>query len=130
MRILLCKDTTECSPVEVFFSGEPWNPSIKIVAFGNASSWTRGTILEILRARFNWRLFEERARKIEALSRVISMFPGVRPGRCLSLYNALVDVVVKQRIALRLALNIYSRLVRTYGLKRIVGGRDYYSHYH
>ncbi len=128
MRMLLCREPENCVPVEVSFIGEPWDPYIEIIAIGHASHWVMDNVLEIVRARFDWRVFERRARKISFLNKVVSMFPGVRPGRCLSLYNALVDVVVKQRIALKLAIDIYSRLVRAYGMETIIDGREYYSH--
>ncbi len=128
MRMLLCGKPGTCVPVEVSFTGEPWDPYIKIIAIGHAPDWVRDTVLEIVRARFDWREFEERARKISFLKSVVSLFPGVRPGRCLSLYNALVDVVVKQRIALKLAINIYSRLVKAYAVEKVIDRREYYSH--
>jgi len=59
--------------------------------------------------------------------RVAERYPGLRPGRQASLYEALVDSIVKQRVALKAALRLESRLVRAYGVSVGVGGRAFHS---
>ncbi len=112
-------------PLEAVFEGEPWRPLIRVRVYGGgdeALEWFR----EHVRAGFDYAGFIERARHVPGLYRLALKYPGVRPGRCLSLYNALIDVVVKQRIALRLALRVMSRIVERYGLSRVVAGSHYY----
>ncbi len=50
------------------------------------------------RCYFNYNDFLERASVYPWLSEIARRYPGIRPGRCLSLYNALIDTVVRQRL--------------------------------
>ena len=112
-------------PLEAVFEGEPWRPRIRVRVYGGGGEvveWFR----EHVRADFNYADFLEKARLLPALYRLALKYPGVRPGRCLSLYNALLDVIVKQRITLRVALRLMSRIIEHYGSRKIVGGTAYY----
>ena len=72
-------------------------------------------LLDVVRAWFSYADFLGAVEKWPHLYRLALAYPGLRPGRCLGLYEALVNVVVKQRVALRVALSIGARLVERYG---------------
>ena len=112
-------------PVRACFSGEPWEPVIRL--------WTRrggavGVFRDYARVGFDWSVF---LKLLEGYPRVRSIaleYAGVRPGRCQSLYHALVDSIVRQRVPLRVASRILARLVSRYGARMVVDGLDYYSY--
>lgn len=82
----------------------------------------------MLRARFDWARFQEALEPYPPLARLASRYPGLRPGRCLSLYNALVDSILMQRILSRLALRLRARLAARLGARAEYGGLEYYGY--
>ena len=84
-------------------SSEPWEPVVEAWVYTenrSAAEEVLGKLLLVLRTGFSYRDFLRVAEKWPRLRRLALAYPGLRPGRCLSLYHALVDVVVKQRVAL------------------------------
>ena len=116
---------SELTPVHVSFTGEPWSPVIRVRAWSSGGSAARSVfelILKSVRAYFSYRSFLESIEEWPKLHSLATRYIGLRPGRSLTLYEALVDSVVKQRVALRVALRIQSKLVRRYGSCMAVGG--------
>ncbi len=112
-------------PVRACFSGEPWEPVIRL--------WARreeavGVFRDYARAGLDWSLFLERLEGYPRVRSIALEYAGVRPGRCQSLYYALVDSIVRQRVPLRVASRTVSRLVSRYGARMVVDGLDYYSY--
>ncbi|MCE4628252.1 MAG: hypothetical protein F7C34_03785 [Desulfurococcales archaeon] len=117
-------------PVKVFLRGEPDRPAITIHAYNrspDAAGRARDSVLLALRAGFDYSGLLERVGRWEPLRRLAMKHWGLRPTRKLSLYEALVDAIVKQRIALRASLRLLASLVLSYGGRLTVGGEDYYS---
>ncbi len=118
-------------PVELRIRGEPWEPVVEARVYA-VSSGKAGEafarLLDVVRVWFRYADFLKVVKRWSCLYRLALAYPGLRPGRCLSLYEALVDVVVKQRVALRVALGIGARLVERYGAKVIIGDRVFYSY--
>ncbi len=113
------------------FTGEPWRPSIAVTLY----TWEPGLAAEALeavarclRVDFDYNEFVARLEAYPVLRRLAEKYPGLRPGRSLSIYEALIDVVVKQRIALRMALAITARLIEKYGARMIVEGTAFYGY--
>ncbi len=103
--------------VAVSFQGEPWEPLVTVRAVAEEESVARiafHRVLDIIRADYDYNEFVEKAKPYPQLLRLAEEYPGLRPGRCVSLYNALVDAIVKQRVSLRQALQAMSRLVAMY----------------
>jgi 3-methyladenine DNA glycosylase/8-oxoguanine DNA glycosylase len=96
---------------------EPWGAGEALAA-----------VLDSVRAGFDYSRLLEALEPYPRLRALAERYPGLRPGRASSLYEALVDSVVKQRITLRAALRVKARLVRLYGARAVVGGFEYYSH--
>ncbi len=116
--------------VEARASGEPWRPRIAITVYSEKNGVLAKAVemtANCLRIGFDYNAFLEKLRSHPPLYRLASRYPGLRPGRTLSLYEALIDVVLKQRIALRLALYKTAELVEKYGEKMCIGERCYYS---
>lgn len=129
-RVLLYADRV-AAPVEVRIRGEPWDAVIEATIWARSrkeASLMYGRLLEALRAGFDYNRFLEALKPWPVLHSLALRHVGLRPGRSLSLYEALVDSIVKQRLALRAALRIYSRLVERYGRRLSVEGRVFYSH--
>ena len=118
------------TPLVIRVEGEAWKPIITLqTPWGDPPSseaveWAR----TLLRVDYDYRLFQEavEASGLQALQTLASKYPGLRPGRLTSLYDALIDSIVKQRITLRQALRIEARLTREYGLHARIGGETYY----
>ncbi len=119
-------------PVSLTLEGEPWSPLIRGRIWAptkREAEAGRRALEEVVRARFDYERFAKEVCGLdEGLCELVRRYPGLRPGRCLSLYAALVDSVVKQRIALRAALRVYSRLVQRYGARVEAGGETFYWH--
>ncbi len=116
--------------VEAVFSREPWEPRITVTVWsGNEGIAEKAfrQVLERVRASFDYSAFIARLAGWPRLKSLALKYAGVRPGRFLSLYEALVDTVIKQRIALKSALRIQARLVRAFGRKVVMEGREFYS---
>ena len=117
-------------PVKAFVGGEPDRPSITIHVYSgspSAAERARDAVLLALRAGFDYSGLLERVARWEPLRRLALKYWGLRPTRKLSLYEALVDAIVKQRISLRASLRLLARLVEHYGRRLAVGGEVYYS---
>lgn len=118
--------------VRAVIVGEPWRPRIRVSVYAPsraAAGEAFETVMNMVRAGFDYNKFlEETARIDKRLYRLASKYPGLRPGRCTSLYAALIDSVVKQRITLRAALRTYSRLVEALGCRLQAGPRTFYWH--
>ncbi len=117
--------------VKAMFRGEPWSPRID-VQIALTKGWVGDpaeTAGRLFRIDFDYneflRALEDYGDK--RLLRLAQRHPGLRPTRQLSVYEALVDAIVKQRVALRAALKIQSRLVRRYGYRVESGGEEYFS---
>ena len=118
-------------PVELRIGGEPWEPVIEARVYAvNRESAEKAFagLLSVVRAQFRYADFLRAVERWPRLRRLAEAYPGLRPGRCLGLYEALVDVVVKQRVALRVALSTSAKLVERYGARKIVGDRVFYSY--
>ena len=113
-------------PVKALFAGEPWSPRIRVTTCSGRVDEVVDVFAEVVRAGFDWRDFLGALEPYPVLRELAERYPGVRPGRCLWLYEALVDTVVEQRIALRAALRIKARLVKALGPRQVVGGEEYY----
>ncbi len=119
LRILLAG-----RPVEIRVEGEPWRPEVRV----RAAPGSRRLVEEYLRVGFDYSRFLEAASRFPRLRGLAERYVGLRPTRSLSLYEALVDSVVKQAISLRLALRIESRLVESYGGRVEAWGRVFYGY--
>ena len=109
------------TPIAVRVRGEPWSPEVSV--FGPID-----TARKMLRTGFNYREFLERLEEYPKLKSLAQRFAGLRPTRSLSLYTALLECVVKQRISLKAALRIQSRIVLSLGEKATLRGQDFYGH--
>jgi len=118
--------------VEALFSGEPWRPAVKLVVYAESegiAGEARRILASMIRSDFNYRNFLEAVGGIDdRLYNLALHYQGLRPGRCMSVYAALLDSVVKQRVALRIALAVYSRLVEKYGARLEVGSSTFHWH--
>ncbi len=118
--------------VDARFEGEPWSPRVEAVARAPSREAAEEAVALLglmVRADFDYSRFVEELRGVdERLYLLASRYPGLRPGRCTSVYAALLDSIVKQRIALPAALRVYSRLVEAYGWRLEAGGALYYWH--
>jgi len=125
MRCLMHVNGEWC-PITASFTGEPWEPRIDAVACCARAEEAHEAILEAVRAGFRWGDFLSAVEPYPPLKNLALKYPGVRPGRFLSLYEALVDTIIEQRIALRLALRIKAGIIEALGPTKEVGGLTYY----
>ena len=118
--------------VEALFRGEPWRPRIIVRVYsarGLGGEEATELVLRAVRAGYDYNVFLSLLEPWPLLHRLASRYAGLRPGRSTSIYEALVDSIVKQRIALRPALALYSRLVENYGMRvEVEGVGPFYSH--
>ena len=109
------------TPLSVSIVGEPWEPEIRFHG-------PEDLIRRMLRTDFDFEKFLEDLRGYPALRELAERHVGLRPTRSLSLYSALLESVVKQRISLKAALRIQSRIVSALGKVAHVEGEAYYGH--
>lgn len=114
-------------PFEIAVSGEPMNTLIRVSSL-DRSEKTRETVSEFLRADFDYKKFLNALESYPPLRKLASRFPGLRPTRCLSLYCALIDSVIKQRINIKMALRITGKLVRKHGERVELNGKVFYGY--
>ncbi len=108
-------------PVGVSVSGEPWGTEIKVIG-------SLKLVRKMFRVNFDYCVFLQCLNGYPELKRLAEKFVGLRPTRSLSLYYALLEFVVRQRISLRAALRIQSRIVLSLGERRIFENHVYYGH--
>ncbi len=116
----------EYFPARASFDGEPHSPTTEITACGDRAADAVSAVAEVVRVGFRWAEFLEALEPYPRLRELAMRYPGVRPGRCLWPYEALVDTIIEQRIALKLALRIKARLVEALGPREVVGGETFY----
>jgi len=81
----------------------------------------------LLSVDVNYNHFLHALEDYPALLKTAKRYEGLRPARNLNVYEALIKVVIQQRIAMRIALNIIAKLVETYGNVKEMYGYKYYS---
>ncbi len=118
--------------VEALFRGEPWEPVVEVTVYaedrGLAVEASR-IVGETVRSDLDYGDFTARVSRVDRRLYMLALkHAGLRPGRCTSLYAALIDSIVKQRLALHAALKIYSRLVEACGVRLRLAGRTFYWH--
>ena len=116
-------------PVRVEFYGEPWNPVLNVEIYGSENI---GDVLEairkMLRVDFDYSEFLDAVRGYPEIHSLALKHAGLRPGRCVSLYYALIDSVVKQAVSLKQALNTMAKIVVKYGRKKSISGTVFYEY--
>lgn len=124
---LLCLH--RCFPIRVEFYGEPWNPVLNVEIYGSGNI---GDVLEairkMLRVDFDYSEFLDAVRGYPEIHSLALKHAGLRPGRCVSLYYALIDSVVKQAVSLKQALNTMAKIVVKYGRKKSISGKVFYEY--
>ncbi len=95
----------------------------RITGDSNEIGWV---LAKMLRVDFDYNSFLDHVRGNEKLYRLAVKHLGLRPTRHLSIYDALIDAVVKQMINLKMAIRITANLIEAYGAHRVVDGLDYY----
>jgi len=108
-------------PLSVSIVGEPWEPEIRFYG-------SEDLVRKMLRTDFDYGKFLESLREYPELRELAERLVGLRPTRSLSLYSALLENVVKQRISLKAALRIQSRIISALGKVTHVEGKAYYGH--
>ena len=81
----------------------------------------------ILSVDVNYSHFLQTLEDYPALLKIAKKYEGLRPARNLNVYETLIKVVIQQRIAMRVALNITAKLVETYGTTSNADTIKYYS---
>lgn len=114
-------------PFEITVSGEPMNAFIRVFSL-DRSEKTQKIASEFLRADFDYKEFLNALESYPPLRELASRFLGLRPTRCLSLYCALIDSVIKQRINMKMALRITGKLVRKHGERIELNGKLFYGY--
>jgi len=118
--------------VEAAFRGEPWEPVVEVTVYAggrDVAAEASRIIGSIVRSDLDYGDFMARVSRVDRRLHMLALkHAGLRPGRCTSLYAALTDSIVKQRLALRAALRIYSRLVEDCGSRLRLAGRTFYWH--
>ena len=130
-RVLLRVPGVGYVAAEAVFRGEPWSPRVEAALWapgGGAVEAAAEALMQHLRVYVDYNEFLRRLEPWPRLRRLAERYAGLRPGRCLGVYEALVDAVVKQRVALRSALRVQARLVERYGLCLERGGRLFCSY--
>ncbi|MCE4610447.1 MAG: hypothetical protein F7B17_00560 [Desulfurococcales archaeon] len=116
--------------VKSFFEGEPDDPHVRVAVYARSEDLAgrvTGQVFKSLRVDFDYNEFLEAVKPYDAIYRLALKYRGLRPGRSFSLYEALVDSIVKQRVALKAALRVMARLTRAYGIELSVGGESFHS---
>ncbi len=109
------------TPLNVIIVGEPWEPEIRFYG-------PEDLVRKMLRTDFDYGKFLESLLEYPELRGLAERHVGLRPTRSLSLYSALLESVVKQRISLKAALRIQSRIILALGEVAHVEGEAYYGH--
>jgi len=117
---------SEWTPILARITGEPWEPRVLVSAPGPREGEAVEWAARLVRAELDWARFLALAKRVPWLSGLARKYLGVRPGRCSSLYAALVDAIPKQRVPLRVGLAVLARLVEALGVRARYGGRTHY----
>jgi DNA-3-methyladenine glycosylase II len=62
-----------------------------------------------------------------SILKIARKYRGLRPTRNLNLYEALIKVVLQQRISLKFALRITAKIIERYGIRDVVDSKIYFS---
>ncbi len=85
------------------------------------------TVKHIFAVDVSYGRFLEYLSEYPILFQIAQKYRGLRPTRNMNLYEALIKVVLQQRIALKIALRTTARLVERFGIKIELGDDIYYS---
>ncbi len=124
---LLC--LRKCFPIRVEFKGEPWDPVLSVEVYGSGSvGGVLDVVRKMLRVDFNYSEFLDAVREYPEIRSLALRYAGLRPGRCVSLYYALIDSIVKQAVSLKQALNTMAKIIVKYGRGKRVGEAVFYEY--
>jgi len=91
-----------------------------------------GDVLEavrkMLRIDFDCSEFLDAVRGYPEIYSLALKHVGLRPSRCVSLYYALIDSVIKQAVFLKQALNTIAKIVVKYGRRKSISGKVFYEY--
>ena len=94
---------------------EIFNDKLKVEYFGNVGKEkVRRLIKYVFAIDFDWKKFEMKMKKFPKIYRLIQRYRGLRPIRARDIYESLVKSILQQRINLKIALYITSKLVKKY----------------
>ena len=85
------------------------------------------TVKHILAVDISYSEFLRSLEKFPKLHKIAMRHAGLRPSRNLNLYEALVKIVLQQRISLKFALGTTAKLVEKWGMRKEWNNRIYYS---
>jgi DNA-3-methyladenine glycosylase II len=126
----LYKISNKRIPVKTCFRGEPWRPEIEIKVYTRDRGYADkafNLVVKAVRGKIDYNEFTQKLSSWPKVLEMVEQYPGLRPGRSISLYEALIDSVIKQRIALKASLRMQSRLVKSLGNHIIIGKQSFYS---
>ncbi len=119
-RILLY-ERGQYIPLDAKISGEPWDARIRVRG-------PKELAKELFRADFDSGKFLESLQGYPRIRALAERYMGLRPTRSLDLYTALIETMIKQRISLKAALKIQSRIILSLGVRKSLDGQTYYGH--
>jgi len=105
---------------------EGFNPCIKVIAICGNTNEVRKIVEHIYNVNLDYSEFLSTVKNIPKLYSLALKYLGLRPALTPTLYEALIKAIINQRIPLKIANAIISRVVRRYGFKVIFNNEEYY----
>jgi len=105
---------------------EGFNPCIKVIAICGNTNEVRRIVEHIYNVSFDYSEFLSVVKNIPKLYSLALKYLGLRPALTPTLYEALIKAIINQRIPLKMANIIISRVVRKYGFRIVVNNEEYY----
>ncbi|EDY35556.1 DNA-3-methyladenine glycosylase [Candidatus Aciduliprofundum boonei] len=85
------------------------------------------TVRHLLAVDISYSNFLKTLEDFPRLYKMAITYSGLRPARNLNLYEALIKIVLQQRISLKYALNTTAKLIEKWGIREKWNGYSYYS---
>ncbi len=113
-------------PYKVRITREGKHPLLEAEIYSRNANQALEIIKKIYRTDFDYRPFLEKCRFHRDIYRIAKKWEGLRPTRILSTYEALIDTIFEQNIALKIALKAKARFVKAFGERRIIDNEYYF----
>ena len=119
--------------VTITSSGTKGNPEIIVELKSNEpiSTKDKNLLEEIISSLFNLKFdltaFYDEVKTDKVMSTLTHRFRGLRSPTTPTVFEALVDSIIEQQIALKVAQSIERTVIRTFGNTLTVGGKVYYA---
>ncbi len=101
-------------------------PFLKVLVFSGDLAKAEKVVRRIYNVEFDYNILLMASKKYPELHKIVKKYSGLRPALSATMWESLIKAIVMQRIMLKFALKVISKLVKKFGRKVVLGDESFY----